>query len=312
MDITLAHGTGNDFVVIADLDDAVELSAPLARALCDRHRGPGGDGVLRLGAPAAPDADAHVFMDHRNADGTLAEMCGNGVRVVAKLAVDQGLVTPDGDVVRVATRSGVKDVRIVDHHDDGTVYRLEVMMGMPVLTPDRVPFVTDDATAVAHRIDVHDAPAWRVPGAAEPGHLDVVAVSMGNPHGVLVVDDVATAPVDSFGPWLETHARFPEGANVGFAAVRSRDAIDLRVWERGVGETMACGTGACAAVVALQALGHVDSEVAVRLPGGTLMIEHAAPGSVMMTGPATTIATATIDGRWLQAARRGALEVDTP
>jgi diaminopimelate epimerase len=314
MEITLAHGTGNDFVVIADPDDAVELSAQLARALCDRRRGPGGDGVLRLGTPPADSPDAQIFMDHRNADGTLAEMCGNGVRVVAKLVIDQGLVTPDGDVVRIATRSGTKAVRVVDHHDDGTVHRLEVMMGVPVLTPDRIPFVTDDTSAVAHRIDVDvdGAPVWRVPGAAEPRHLDVVAVSMGNPHGVLVVDDVGAAPVDTVGPWLERHHRFPEGVNVGFAAVRSREAIDLRVWERGVGETMACGTGACAAVVALQRLGLVDAEVAVHLPGGTLMIEHTAPGSVMMTGPATTIATGTLDGRWLQAARRGELEVDTP
>jgi diaminopimelate epimerase len=311
MDITLAHGTGNDFVVIADLDDTVELSDRLARALCDRRRGPGGDGVLRLGAPPAEAADAHVFMDHRNADGTLAEMCGNGVRVVAKLVVDGGLVTPDDDVIRIATRSGVKAVRIVDRHEDGTVHHVEVAMGVPAVRPDEVPFRAEDADRPTHRVDVRGVPGSVAPGV-DGDHLDVAVVSMGNPHGVLVVDDVATAPVTTLGPWLATHERFPQGANIGFAAVRSRAAIDLRVWERGVGETKACGTGACAAVVALQRLGSLDPEVAVHLPGGTLMIEHTAPGSVTMTGPATTIATGTLDRRWLQAANRGELEVDTP
>jgi diaminopimelate epimerase len=294
MEFTLAHGTGNDFVVLADLDGRLPpLSDPLVRALCDRRRGPGADGVLRL-APGGPDAD--VTMDHRNADGSRPEMCGNGVRVVAKHVVDHGLVSPRDGVVRVATRAGIKPVRVV-LGDDGRVAEVTVDMGLPVLEPAAVPFEADDPAALEHQVELDDASA------------SLAVVSMGNPHGVVRVEDVALAPVTTLGPRLESHPRFPAKANISFAQVIDRTAVRLRVWERGVGETAACGTGACATVVALQRLELLDAEVAVHLPGGVLAVAHTAGGHVMMTGPAVEIAAGVLDPAWLAAARRGDLEV---
>ncbi len=294
MEFTKAHGTANDFVVLTDLDDRVELSDVLVRALADRRRGVGGDGVIRIG-PGGDEAD--VFMDYRNADGSIGEMCGNGVRVVAKHVVDHGLVSPASDgTVRVGTRAGSKPVRVATRHADGTVASVTVDMGPPLLAPADVPFVTDDPDALRHPVTLGD----------ELIHLGVV--SMGNPHGVLVVDDVDVAPVTTLGPRLERDGRFPQGANIGFAQPLDAGAIRLRVWERGVGETAACGTGACAAVVALQRLALVGDEVAVRLPGGTLTVHHTAGATVLMTGPATEVARGVVDAAWLEAARRGEME----
>lgn len=310
MDFTLAHGTANDFVVIADLAGDHVISADLARALCDRRRGPGGDGVLRLG-PSSADAD--VLMDHRNADGTTAKMCGNGVRVVAKHMLDHGLLSPghagDRDVVRVETRSGIKVVRVVSRHPDGTVAGVAVDMGPPAFAPLEVPFITDDPEPLKHTLHLDDpglSAAWGKDA------IELVAVSMGNPHAVVLVDAVAEAPVAELGPWVATHPRFPEGANAGFVEVVARDTVRLRVHERGVGETHACGTGACAAVVALQRQGLVDAEVAVHLPGGTLVVAHVAGGSVIMTGPAVEVAHGVLDTAWLAAVAPGDQEEETP
>jgi diaminopimelate epimerase len=292
MEYTRAHGTGNDFVVLADLDDRLEMSADLARALADRRTGVGGDGVIRIGPAPAGAAEADAFMDHRNADGSTAEMCGNGVRVVAKHLVDHGLVTPAEDgTVRVATRAGVRPVQVVSRHPDGTVAEVAVDMGVPILAPAEVPFDTDEPDAPLHPVEV------------DGSHVELAVVSMGNPHAVTIVHDIAEAAVTTLGPRIETHARFPAKTNVGFAQLLGRDAIRLRVWERGVGETQACGTGACAAVVALQRLGHLDTEVSVHLPGGTLTIHHTDGGTVTMTGPAVEIAHGELDDAWLAAVR---------
>lgn len=289
MDFTLAHGTANDFVLLTDLDDRLELSASLVRALADRRRGLGADGVIRIGRGLG---DAEVFMDYRNADGSVVEMCGNGVRVVAKHVVDHGLVDPGpDDVVRIATRAGVKPVRIVGREADGRVAMVEVDMGPPILETDAVPFVAADPTALRHHLDVDD----EVVGFS--------VVSMGNPHAVLVVEDVDAAPVHRLGARLEHDPSFPTGVNVGFAEVSAEDHIRLRVWERGVGETAACGTGACAAAVTLQRLGLTGARVAVDLPGGRLQVEHATGGTVTMTGPAVEVAHGTLDASWLAAAR---------
>jgi diaminopimelate epimerase len=284
MRFTKAHGTGNDFVVLADPEDRLDLTAGLVRALCDRRTGIGADGVLRLGAP---EVDAEVFMDYRNADGSVVEMCGNGVRVTAKHAVDHGLVAARDDVVRVGTRSGVKPVRIL-RGDDGLVAAASVDMGPPALDPAEVPFEASE-----------DAPSHEVDVDGEPVRLGVA--SMGNPHAVVPVADVDAAPVTTLGPRLETHPRFPAKVNAGFAQVLSPDAIRLRVWERGVGETQACGTGACAAVVVLQRLGQLDDRVDVHLPGGTLVVHHADGGTVEMTGPAVEVAHGDLDVAWLAA-----------
>lgn len=294
MDVIKAHGTGNDFVVLPDVDDRLEVSAALVRALADRRFGVGGDGVIRLGAPPPDQPDADVFMDYRNADGTAVEMCGNGVRVTAKLAVDHGLVTPTGDgVVRVATRAGTKPV-VVHLAADGTVAEVSVDMGPPILVPADVPFETDDPDALVHDLEV------------DGEVVAISAVSMGNPHAVTVVADVATAPVTTLGPAIEVHPRFPRKVNAGFAEVVDRSTVRLRVWERGVGETAACGTGACAAVVALQRLGHVDDEVAVHLPGGVLHITHRPGGHVTMRGPATEVGAVHLADGWLAAAEASA------
>ena len=290
MEFTLAHGTANDFVVLTDLDDQLELSAALVRALADRRRGLGGDGVIRIGSGRE---GAEVFMDYRNGDGSVVEMCGNGVRVVAKLVTDHHLVVPDADgVVRIGTRAGVKPVRIVGRHPDGTVATVAVDMGPPVLEPAAVPFAAVDASALRHHLEVDG----EVVGFS--------VVSMGNPHAVLIVDDVDAAEVHRLGPRLERDASFPHGVNVGFAEVAAADHLRLRVWERGVGETAACGTGACAAVVALQRLDLLGAAVAVDLPGGRLEIEHTAGGTVTMTGPAVEVARGTLDASWLDAVER--------
>ncbi len=294
MRYTRAHGTGNDFVVLADLEDDLELSADLARALADRRTGVGGDGVIRIGPPP-PDVRADAFMDHRNADGSVAEMCGNGVRVVAKHLVDHGLVDAADGVVRVATRAGVKPIRVLSATAAG-VESVAVDMGPPSFDPTTVPFETDDADAVTHQLDVGAAPATRV---------QLSVVSMGNPHAVVRCEDVDAAPVEDLGPAIEGHPRFPAKVNVGFAQVLDRHSIKLRVWERGVGETMACGTGACAAVCALQRQGLLDGEVEVHLPGGVLTITHRPGGTVTMAGPAVEIAHGVVDDAWLTAARRG-------
>lgn len=286
MDFTLAHGTANDFVLLADLDDRLELPPGLVRALADRRTGLGADGVIRIGGGGA---QADAFMDYRNADGSVVEMCGNRVRVVAKHLVDHGYVTPGPDgTVRIGTRAGVKPVRIVARHGDGQVATVAVDMGLPTTRPEQIPFAAPERSGPVYDLDVDGA------------QVRLSAVSMGNPHAVLQVEEVADAPVTSLGPRLERDPRFPAGVNVGFAEVVGPGDLRLRVWERGVGETAACGTGACAAVVALQELGRLAREVAVHLPGGTLQVAHEHGGHVTMTGPAVEVAQGHLDDAWLR------------
>ncbi len=289
--VRIAHGTGNDFVVLHDRSDALldVLSERLVRALCNRRTGVGGDGVIRLGSPAsAPTVDgddqssADVFMDYRNADGSIVEMCGNGVRVVADQWVRH--VVPDATTVKIATRSGIRTVT-VDRSENARSYTVD--MGPAEFTPEKVPFRSRMPLAIMESIQVGS------------GAFEVTAVSMGNPHAVIRVPTVDAAPVREAGPMIEHHEAFPERANVGFVAVRAPDQIDLRVWERGVGETQACGTGACAAVAALRRRGDVDEIVQVRLPGGTLTIEARDGANVMMTGPAVEVAGAELTADWL-------------
>jgi diaminopimelate epimerase len=271
MDFLKAHGTGNDFVVFVDPDDTLVLSDSFVRALCDRHTGIGADGVIRIGAPRT---GGEVFMDYRNADGSAVEMCGNGVRVVAKIAVDHGIVPATDDLVAVDTRAGVKPVT-VRRDGEGRVVTGTVDMGPPV----------------------GDLQRFRLDGR------DWTGVSMGNPHAITLVEDVATAPVTTLGPTVETDPSFAAGTNVEFARVVDRRHIDLRVWERGVGETAACGTGACATLVALRHQGLVDDEATIRVPGGELTVRYAPAEhpSVFLTGPAEVVATGRLDPDWLAA-----------
>ncbi|MGH8895838.1 MAG: diaminopimelate epimerase [Egibacteraceae bacterium] len=283
-----AHGAGNDFVVLPDLEDRVVLTPSLVRALCCAHTGVGADGVVRIGPPRWGH-QGDVFMDYWNADGSVAQMCGNGVRCVAKYVADRGIVR--GDEVRVSTRAGVRPVTITGRWPDGTVASAQVDMGAPTLTG---------------QIQVDVSPArLRVPQL--PGHqtvtlervvVTVTTLSMGNPHAVLLVNDVATAPVAAWGPTIEHDDAFPNGTNVEFIAVPARDLVVGRIWERGVGETLASGTGASAMAVAAHALGLADRRVRVDLPGGSLEADWTS-GSVLVTGPAVEVASGELSPAWL-------------
>ena len=283
MDIYKAHGTGNDFVVLPDRDGRLDLTPVTVVALCDRRFGIGGDGVLRL----APAEEAHVFMDYRNGgDGEPVEMCGNGVRVVAKHLHDHGWTTDE--VVRIDTRAGVRTATVHVQPDGAT--SVTVDMGPPDFAVSALPFAGGTVRDGWHHLDVDGTDVALLP------------VSMGNPHAVLLHDDPATAPVTTLGPRLERDERFPKGTNVEFVTVRDERTVDLRVWERGVGETLACGTGVCGAVAALAADGRVATgvEVTVRVPGGTLGVrwDGGADDPVLLTGPAEEVGRVQLDADW--------------
>lgn len=289
MEIYKAHGTGNDFVVLPDPEGRIDLSTETVVALCDRRFGIGADGVLRL----APSDDGHVFMDYRNGgDGAPVEMCGNGVRVVAMHLLDHGWTTDQ--VLRIETRAGMRTAT-VNESSSGHRESVTVDMGPPSFTPRDLPFVGGDVRDGWHHLDVDGQDVALLP------------VSMGNPHAVLVCDDPSTAPVTTLGPRLETDERFPNGTNVEFVAVRDGTTLDLRVWERGVGETLACGTGVCGAVAALTSIGRLDAHagVTVRVPGGTLVVRWSGGEGdpVLLTGPAEEVARIDLDPDW--AARHG-------
>ena len=270
---TKMHGLGNDFVVFDAVNQRVVLDETQLRAIADRRFGIGCDQILLV--EPARRAGTEFYYRIFNADGGEVEQCGNGARCFARFVHDKGLT--DSREIPVGTAAG--DIRLY-LEDDGLV---RVNMGRPYLKPAEIPFQAAEQ-ALHYSLDV------------DGRRLDIGAVSMGNPHAVLLVDDVATAPVESLGPQIERHARFPRRANVGFMAVRDRTAIDLRVFERGAGETLACGTGACAAVVAGRLRGLLDERVAVKLPGGTLVISWAGNDQpVWMTGPAVEVFSGTLD-----------------
>lgn len=286
MHFAKAHATGNDFIVLPDWHDELQLEPSLVRALCDRRRGLGADGVLRLiSGSTGSDAD----MDYRNADGTRAAMCGNGLRVAAKHLVDHVLTQPPDDgAVRIGTGVGTKMVT-VRLGPSGRVHEATVDMGPPNFRPSAVPF---------------DAPgdeAVDVPVAVNGSLLRLTAVSFGNPHAVVVVDDLASAPIDTTGAALEHHPRFPDRTNVEFAEVTGPREVRVRVWERGVGETAGCGSGACAVLVALRRLGAIGDDAVLHFPGGDVHVQYA-PGpepTVLLTGGAIEIATGELDSVWL-------------
>ena len=264
---TKMHGLGNDFVVLDLITQSVRLDAPLIRFLADRHRGIGCDQVLVVEPPTDPDMD--FLYRIYNQDGSEAQQCGNGARCVAKFIRDRRLSAKRR--LRVETLGGPISMSC----GKGNV--VTVSMGIPRLSPQEIPFTA-----------ARQATVYTLEACGQP--VEISAVSMGNPHAVLVVDDVETAPVATLGPVLEQHPDFPERTNVGFMQVLDRGEVRLRVFERGAGETMACGSGACAAVVAGRIRGLLDERVRVHLPGGFLQIEWRGEGDpLMMTGPATTV-----------------------
>lgn len=267
------HGLGNDFVVLDGVRQTIALSTEQVRFLADRHFGIGCDQLLLVEPTQNPSAlfRYRIF----NADGSEVEQCGNGARCFARFVRDEGLTT--ADIIPVETASGL----IVLHIEANGQVR--VNMGEPRLEPADIPFTAPERR-LNYPLGVH-----------QETHI-ISVISMGNPHAVLRVDDLDTAPVKELGALIETHPRFPKRTNVGFMQVLTADHIRLRVYERGAGETLACGTGACAAVVAGRMLGWLDEQVRVDLPGGQLIIHWSGEGHpVMMTGPASRVFTGHIN-----------------
>jgi diaminopimelate epimerase len=261
------HGLGNDFMVVDSISQHVHIRSEQVKKLSDRHFGVGFDQLLLVEPPGRPDVDFRYRIF--NADGSEVEQCGNGARCFARFVLTNKLTQKE--VIRVETAKGIIELRVAE--EGGII----VDMGAPILQPAQIPFVAEAQDSL-YEVDV-DGVAYKIS-----------AVSMGNPHAVLLVEDVKSAPVETLGPLLERHPRFPEKANIGFMEVVHRKFIRLRVFERGTGETLACGTGACAAVVAGRLRGLLDSKVEVKLPGGNLKIEWEGEGhSVMMEGPAATV-----------------------
>ena len=280
---TKMQGAGNDFVVLDETKSLLGLTAAQYRWLADRHFGIGADQVLSVrGSPGAGVDFEYVI---HNADGGEVEQCGNGARCFVRYVVDKGLAKKDR--LRVRTLSGVIEPRL---DRDG---RVTVDMGPPVFEPAQVPF---DAAGLRPVAD-GDWHKWHLALGTDAGQAMVSAavLSMGNPHAVQEVADVDMAPVRTQGPAIEHHPRFPKRVNAGFMQVVDRSHVRLRVWERGAGETLACGTGACAAVVAGIRLGRLDRRVDVETRGGRLTIEWDGAGPVLMTGPAVTVFEGEID-----------------
>ena len=272
------HGLGNDFVVMEDLAEELDLSPESVAWFCDRNFGIGGDGLILVRPATTPDAD--FFMLYYNADGTTAEMCGNGIRCFAKYLVDHELIPADQESVRVETLGGVRSIDLTRAYD-GTMYLATVDMGVPGLLPEQIPTTLGCETPGDPVVDCDVETDY--------GTFKVTCVSMGNPHCVIWVDDAEEAPVREVGPLIEWHPAFPNKTNVGFAQLMGDNLIRLRVWERGVGETLACGTGACAAAVAAALTMRTGRESVVELPGGELEIRWAEDGHVYMTGPAEEV-----------------------
>jgi diaminopimelate epimerase len=275
---TKMQGAGNDFVVLDETRQRLNLTPAQYRQLADRHFGVGADQVLSVRPAPAPGVDFEYVI--HNADGGEVEQCGNGARCFARYVADKGLA--QGDRIRVQTLSGVIEPRL---NPDG---RVTVDMGQPVFAPEQVPFV-------AAGLSPHKDGDWQTWHLALGTHAEsqivaVAVLSMGNPHAVQEVADADRAPVAQQGPLIERHSRFPKRVNAGFMQIQDRSHIRLRVWERGTGETLACGTGACAAVVAGIRLGKLDARVDVETRGGKLTIEWAGGAApVFMTGPAVTV-----------------------
>lgn len=265
------HGAGNDYVYVDGFREEIPGDVgELARAISDRHTGVGGDGLVLI----IPSERAPVRMRMFNADGSEAEMCGNAIRCVAKYAIEQGLA--DGDEFPIETGAGLLTVAIVEKLGN-RVEQVRVNMGPPILAASKVPTT------------LPGEPPLNEPLTVGNEMLEVTCVSMGNPHCVTFVEEITDAHVLTLGPKIEKHPAFPNRVNVEFIRVLSPDAFEMRVWERGSGETMACGTGACAAAVAGAMTGRTGRQVRAHLRGGDLLLDWTESGDVLMTGPAVEV-----------------------
>ncbi len=270
MKFTKMHGCGNDYVYVNLFEEQIENPAKVSIAVSDRHFGIGSDGLITIGASEIADFRMRIY----NADGSEAEMCGNGIRCVAKYVYDHKLT--DKTEITVETGAGVKTLQLTVEDDKVTLVRVD--MGEPILTPDEIPVVADGDRVVDEPIVVDDK-EWRM-----------TCVSMGNPHAVVFVDDVTHFELEKYGPLFENHVRFPKRTNTEFVQIISRNEAIMRVWERGSAETWACGTGTCATVMACILNGLTDNDVLVHLRGGDLRIVYDEKSNhVFMTGPATEV-----------------------
>lgn len=275
---TKMQGCGNDYVYVNGFTEHVpqEKKPEIVRSLSDRHFGIGGDGVIFIN----PSEEADFEMEMYNADGTRAQMCGNGIRCVAKFVYDKGLT--DSDRISVVSAGSVKYLELTVERkssaDRGVVTRVRVNMGSPILEPSRIPVLADGENVINEPIYVEDR------------EYRMTCVSMGNPHAVILADGVADMKLEQIGPLFENHVRFPERVNTEFVEIIDRQNVFMRVWERGTGETLACGTGCCATAVACILNGLTDDRITVKLLGGELTIEwNREENVVYMTGPATTV-----------------------
>jgi diaminopimelate epimerase len=279
MRFTKLHGTGNDFIVI-DAREHERDWAKLAIAICERHAGAGADGILLVKPPSA--AGAALRMVLYNADGSEAEMSGNGMRCFVKYAVDRGLAQPKDGMVAIETLAGVMTTTVT--LSAGRVESVCVGMGRPRFAPQEIPVAIET-----------EPPIQDYPLTVYGRTIAVTCVSMGNPHAVHFIDSaVAGYPLLELGPKVEHHPLFPRRVNFGVARVLGRDRIEARVWERGAGETLACGTGVSAAMVAARLKGLVDDRVTVMQPGGPLLLEWDGAGEVYLTGPVVEV----YEGEW--------------
>ena len=281
MKFTKMHGCGNDYIYInGSLEQIPQEKKPeLVRMLSDRHFGVGGDGVIFIN----PSEEALFEMEMYNGDGSRGEMCGNGIRCVAKYVYYKGLT--DQEAFDIISAGQVKHILL--QTKDGKAVSARVNMGQPELTAEKIPVRSEKECVVDEEITVQ----------GEIYHM--TCVSMGNPHAVVFVEDVQNLQIENVGPYFERHERFPKRINTEFVHVNSRDSIDMRVWERGAGETLACGTGCCASVAACVLNGLTDRKVTVHVPGGAILIEwDQQDGSMYMTGPAVTVFEGEIDVRF--------------
>ena len=275
MRFTKMQGLGNDYVYVDCFKETIEDPSKLAKVISDRHFGVGSDGLILI----CPSDKADFEMKMYNADGSRGEMCGNGIRCVAKYVYDYGLT--DKTHISVETLGGIKYLDLTV--ENGKVALVKVDMGSPILTPAQVPVIADGESAVDEPICV-DGVEYRM-----------TCVSMGNPHAVVYMEDVDNLDIEKIGPSFENHERFPNRVNTEFVKVLDRKTAQMRVWERGSGETLACGTGACAVAVACILNGLTDNRVRVKLLGGDLLIEwDKEKDTVYMTGPAEVV----FDGEW--------------
>lgn len=270
MKFTKMHGCGNDYVYINGFTEHIEDKVSFVKAVSDRHFGVGGDGAIFIN----PSEIADFEMEMYNADGTRAEMCGNGIRCVAKYVYDKGLT--DKTSITIESFGKVKVIELTVENNEVTQVR--VNMGKPILKANEIPVVSQKEPVVKEKIVVKDK------------EYEMTCVSMGNPHAVVFIDDVTNLEIEAVGPYFENHEAFPNRTNTEFVKVKDRNTVQMRVWERGTGETLACGTGCCATLVACVLNGLTDRKATIEVLGGKIQVEWDEESDcVFMTGPATIV-----------------------